>query len=80
MKSLIIEKSTKDHYQETIKVPMFILGGLARILPEGALSSLAAKGFDLKEILSAGKDAVNFTKAIDVVEKNIAKKIRLSIL
>jgi len=76
----MIVKNAEDNYQETIKVPMFILEGLSKVLPETGLSSLAAKGIDLKEIIAAGKNSVNFMKTIDVVEKNVEKKIRLSIL
>ena len=80
MKSLMIVKNTGDNYQETIKVPMFILEGLSRLLPETGISSLADKGIDLKEMIAAGKGGVNFTKTINVVEKHIEKKISLSIL
>ncbi len=79
MRSLMIEKNAENSYQETIKVPMFIIEILTKVLPGSGLSSLAAKGLDLKEITAAGKDGVKFTKTIDVVEKNVATKIRLSI-
>lgn len=79
MKVLLIDKSIDGAPQETIKVPIFVLKILLKILPAKGNSLLADMSFDIGEIIEACGIGSKFIKTINVTEKGVEKKVVLSV-
>ena len=79
MQKLIIDKFINNVHQERITVPLVVVKILSIVLPETGKQSLMDRGFDLQEILAAGKKKQTFNKSIDVIEHDVFKKVVVSI-
>lgn len=77
MSTVIIEKYVDGVPVETFQVPAAPLQLLARLLPAGARRGLLRRGLDIDALLG---DAQSYAgdQWIDVEEKRVAKRVRIS--
>lgn len=79
MNHIKIEKFINDEHETTIKIPFFLFKIAAKFFPKKAISELAEKGINFNEILAARAQNIPYNNTIYVTEKNISKRIVISI-
>lgn len=79
MAKVKIEKFIDGKHETSISVPAFVLGIARTLLPESALSSLASRGINVREILEAKHKRIPYTASVDVCEHGISKKVVVSL-
>ena len=74
-----IEKFIDGKYETSFSIPAFVLDIAKTLLPETALSSLANKGINVREILEAKHKRIPYTTSVNVSEHGISKKVVVSL-
>ena len=79
MAKVKIEKFIDGKHETSFSVPAFVLGMAKTLLPESALSSLANRGINVRDILEAKQKQIPYTASVDVCEHGINKKVVVSL-
>lgn len=79
MKTLRIKKYIGDRLDEEITVPVVFISMLSGILPNQAVVSLKNAGFDFEEIINVAKNKQSYKAEADIDEKDVTKRVELSI-
>jgi hypothetical protein len=74
-----IEKFIEGKHETSFSVPAFVLGAAKALLPESALTSLANKGINVREIMEAKHKGVAYTTSVNVREHGVSKKVVVSL-
>lgn len=80
MSKVRIEKFADGGREHSFAVPLFALRLFAWLLPDSALTGLAAKGLDLQAIVAANRDGISYCKTIDVHERGADKRVVVSLV
>jgi hypothetical protein len=78
MQMIRVEKYIDGICQEQFSVPVSLVRFLAGLLPVSARWRLRLKGIDLDAMVTASRGAPAAIQWIDVTEKGVAKRIRLT--
>lgn len=79
MSHLQIEKFIDNQHEKTIKIPFFLFRAPTKLFPKKAVAELVEKGINFNEILAARAQNIPYSKTIYVAEKNISKRIVISL-
>ena len=79
MKHLKIEKFIDDKHEKTIQIPFFLFKIATKLFPKKAVTALAEQGIYFNEILAAQARNTPYSNTIYVTEKNIHKRIIISL-
>ena len=74
-----IEKFIDGKYETSFSFPAIVLSMAKTLLPESALTSLAASGINVRDILEAKHKRMPYKATVDVCEHGINKKVVVSL-
>ena len=79
MKTIKIQKFINDQHENTINIPAALVDVLSFILPKSGLNELQKHGIDIPALELACQQSTAYSKAIEVQEGSVHKKIVISV-
>lgn len=80
MKKLKIEKFINDQIDESFTVPLAFINVLKILLPNSAINVLSNKGLEFEKIVEASKQNQPYQSSMDIVEKDVMKKVTITLI
>ncbi len=79
MKNLVIDVFESDAPSATVRIPLFVLGLVSKLIPAVAKTALDAKGIDLKGLVEAAKNGEISGEILDVTDRKTNERVVISL-